>query len=417
MRSLQEIVDVPPEEELHPSQMETVGEIIDLIQRIQEETDNVDLSSRAKNVGIEFIKIAMGEIPLVGGGLGLMDGLYAMYDAGKSEKHTWADLEEYPILKRMKMHPDLVKHLDPVTLREIDSAYRDYLQTVGRKTQVSDIKDIDVFANSWILDDTNDNLSVELIREYVRRVLREKTNEYEWLPGSKKTFMLDKEGMEQSDKDNTEQYLKSMGLMESLLVETAKGLTDIRNGGWTVSIDDQGDAFEIGLYFGHPNDDDVQGVISATQYGDTGEAKCMGAYEVGWSSVEHRGWGPFLYDLAMEYATSKGTGLMSDRNNVSEDAANVWRYYMTNRGNVEQVQMDDWDDNLTPGDKSDNCDQALAYEKGLPGGTFWDSDNEETPWDPYGKEVLLKSPTTKMYRWKGMSKITALKKMGRWIKS
>ena len=64
---------------------------------------------------------------------------------------------------------------------------------------------------------------MDLLREYIRSVLAEVSNEYEWRPGSKKTFMLDQEGMEQSDKDNVEQYLKSMGLMETLLLEDPMG--------------------------------------------------------------------------------------------------------------------------------------------------------------------------------------------------
>ena len=199
-------------------------------------------------------------------------------------------------------------------------------------------------------------------------------------------------------------------IRESLLTEVARGLTDFRKRGYYVIVQDSGVAFQIELLDKH---DIVIGIISAERY-EGGGAPCMNAYEIGWSSVDEKGWGPLLYDLAMELATSKGSGIMSDRNNVSYKAQNVWRYYMANRGNVEPVQMDDWDDNLTPGDESDNCDQWRAYERGIKGGTFWDSENEETPWDPYGKEVLLKSPTTKMYRWKGMSKIDALKKMSRW---
>jgi hypothetical protein len=64
---------------------------------------------------------------------------------------------------------------------------------------------------------------MSLLREYIRRVLIEASNEYVWHPATKKKFMLDKEGMEQSDKDNVEQYLKSMGLMEALLKEDPMG--------------------------------------------------------------------------------------------------------------------------------------------------------------------------------------------------
>ena len=203
-------------------------------------------------------------------------------------------------------------------------------------------------------------------------------------------------------------------IRESLLTEAAFGLTDFRKRGYYVRVEDHGDSFAIKLYDSPQSDYGFPiGEISAEIYDQGGAETCMGAYMINWSQVDEKGWGPLLYDLAMELATSKGSGIMSDRNNVSYKAQNVWRYYMANRGNVEKVQMDDWDNNLTD-PKSDNCDQESAYERGIKGGTFWDKYNEETPWDPYGKEVLLKSPTTKMYRWKGMSKITALKKMGRW---
>ena len=51
------------------------------------------------------------------------------------------------------------------------------------------------------------------VRKYVRILLHE-TNEYGWSVSSKKNMLLDKEGMEQEDKDNQEEYLKSMALME-----------------------------------------------------------------------------------------------------------------------------------------------------------------------------------------------------------
>jgi len=70
------------------------------------------------------------------------------------------------------------------------------------------------------------------------------------------------------------------------------------------------------------------------------------------SSKSGDGYGPLLYDIAMEYATQNGLGLMSDRYIVSkgdEGAVNVWDYYMKHRvGNdVEAHQMDDLQNTLT----------------------------------------------------------------------
>ena len=173
-RLIREFEDVSPERERHPRELKTVGQVLDLIQRLQDETNKIDLRTRIANVGVEFAKVAMGEIPLVGGALGAADGLYAMYQAGLDDtKHSWDELEEYPILNRMDMHPTLARHLDPVTLRKIDDAYQKYLSTLSRETLISDITDIDDFTREWILDDTSDVLSVELVKEYVRRIINE----------------------------------------------------------------------------------------------------------------------------------------------------------------------------------------------------------------------------------------------------
>ena len=56
-------------------------------------------------------------------------------------------------------------------------------------------------AGPWKTDRTN---------EAVAKV----SNEYGWSAGDKKGFMLDDEGMEKSDKDNIERYLKALGIMK-----------------------------------------------------------------------------------------------------------------------------------------------------------------------------------------------------------
>jgi len=221
--------------------------------------------------------------------------------------------------------------------------------------------------------------------------------------------------------------------IRELLTEAAQGLTEFEKRGYYIAIEDSGDAFEIKLYDFDPEGSDpgtpqvtspggteskfpdkALGLISAAKFG-TGLGLCLDAFQITWSSVEESGWGPLLYDLAMELATNKGSGLISDRASVSYEANDVWEYYLANRGDVEPVQLDDMEDRLTPGDYDDNCEQTRHYETGIKGGTFWDEDNSETPWDPYGKDVLLKSPLTKMYRWKGSSNIAAIKSVGRWV--
>ena len=210
-----------------------------------------------------------------------------------------------------------------------------------------------------------------------------------------------------------EVYLRKY--IRELLVEAAFGVPEFKERGYTVSIEEDGDAFEIKLHdTWPPKAYSVVGMISAMKEASPDNGPCLGGYTVTWSSTDTPGWGPFLYDLAIEYATSKGSGLTPDRTEVSFKANKVWDYYLANRSDVEMIQMDDLSNRLTPGNKKDNCAMTLAYERGLESGTFWDEDNEETPWDPYGKDVLEQSPLSKMAVWKGAANIDSLKAIDRW---
>jgi hypothetical protein len=77
-----------------------------------------------------------------------------------------------------------------------------------------------------------------------------------------------------------------------------------------------------------------------------------------------------LYDLAMEYATKNGGGLVSDRQGVSEDAYMVWKRYMDERDDVEKVQLDDLINSLTPED-ADNCTQLSSIKWAEKNGGKW----------------------------------------------
>lgn len=101
------------------------------------------------------------------------------------------------------------------------------------------------------------------------------------------------------------------------------------------------------------------------------------------------GWGPLLYDTAMEYATQNGEGLMSDRFSVSDGekgAVHVWDYYLKHRvgRDVEAHQMDDNQNTLTPTD-ADNVLQAAAKMYATP----------EDEWMHHSlSKRYTKSPTT-----------------------
>jgi len=128
------------------------------------------------------------------------------------------------------------------------------------------------------------------------------------------------------------------------------------------------------------------------------DGPCSGALMIYASSATH-GWGPMLYDVAMELATIHGGGLMSDRASVSGAARKVWDYYAANRGDVTGIQMDDLENTLTP-EERDNCNQNVAtYSTGYPSANT-------TDW--------TKSPLSK--RWtKPPTTMTALEAAGKLV--
>ena len=93
---------------------------------------------------------------------------------------------------------------------------------------------------------------------------------------------------------------------------------------------------------------------------DTTFGPCRGGAYVTYAKAEG-GFGPLAYDVAIE-ATG---GLMSDRTEVSHEAMVVWDYYANNRPDVKVDQLDilkDYEEEqLTPNDKSDDCEQLPAH--------------------------------------------------------
>lgn len=97
------------------------------------------------------------------------------------------------------------------------------------------------------------------------------------------------------------------------------------------------------------------------------------------SAEAAKGWGPLLYEVALEFSTKNGKGLTSDRFLVSQDAKSVWDRYLSRSGSVKATQMDinkmtnrfvfgneDKIPQLTPDDKSDDCTQVISvfYDSG-----------------------------------------------------
>lgn len=125
------------------------------------------------------------------------------------------------------------------------------------------------------------------------------------------------------------------------------------------------------------------------------EFPCLNAMMIAFSAAE-KGWGPLLYDIAIELATLKGGGLVADRTVVSNLAYDVWDKYENTRSDVEFTQLDNEQDSFENGNQ-DDCLQYSAYKWAKRNSTTW-----------------LETPISKLYR-KEPTTIQSLKNSGKLI--
>mgnify|MGYP003644227785 FL=1 len=146
-----------------------------------------------------------------------------------------------------------------------------------------------------------------------------------------------------------------------------------KNGNHVQSLSPGLEKVENTLFFGGSLPEEFQhlsgiyGTIAMEKLSTWEDPDCDGAFIIV-NSVATSGYGPLLYDVAIEYASTIGSGLVSDRYNVSADAAKIWKKY-AKRGDVDQFQCDDENNTLTPID-SDNLEQHAARKTAPAGSNF-----------------------------------------------
>ena len=151
--------------------------------------------------------------------------------------------------------------------------------------------------------------------------------------------------------------------IRELLFEAAKGVEDLPENTY-VKIWKTGP--EININFSDANGNiyktPIKGVVTIQPVESNKWGNCSGAMNVKWASAES-GYGPLLYDVAIEYATLNGNGLMADRMAVSPEAVSVWQYYLDLRSDVTAYQLDNLEGELTPDNKDDDCSQDIVGVK------------------------------------------------------
>jgi GNAT superfamily N-acetyltransferase len=151
---------------------------------------------------------------------------------------------------------------------------------------------------------------------------------------------------------------------------------------------------------------------------EQGDGKCLDAWSIyGSQAKQNKGLGPLLYEIALEWASQNGGGLMADRSAVSDEALAVWDKYYRTRPEIKAKQLDvDLDrtdphydseeeygnievadlQQLTPDEPEDDCEQTSAVDDR---GDYWD-----------------KSPLSKMYFKDNTEIMDTLEREGRLIK-
>jgi len=162
-------------------------------------------------------------------------------------------------------------------------------------------------------------------------------------------------------------YLRSF-IRQVLLTESAKNIQDLGDKGYRIFVEQYIDQFIISYDLQSPSDDEDSeislGSITISRlskmYGGR-DGPGLGCWVVAGVDA-YSGWGPLLYDVAIELAGTEG--LAPDRASVSADAKLVWDYYLERRPDIKHRQLDDLNNTLTPS-PNDNAFQgsALRYNR------------------------------------------------------
>jgi hypothetical protein len=118
------------------------------------------------------------------------------------------------------------------------------------------------------------------------------------------------------------------GLMQGLYGNRSQQTDKKEKDFGKISITEDGNMLSVGYL----KNESRSGYVQAMKYKDN-------LWYVGLSKAT-KGYGPRLYDVAMEAVSEKGGMLTSDRSMVSSDAQKVWAYYFKNRGDVKKTPLE-----------------------------------------------------------------------------
>lgn len=162
------------------------------------------------------------------------------------------------------------------------------------------------------------------------------------------------------------------------LHERAGTVSDLRNASAELKIERSGD--EVSFLLTGWGKRLAKLLAHRPSTGHSGAWIVTGVFAVG-------GFGPLIYDIAIEWCTLNGGGLTSDRVSVSPEARNIWKYYAEKRPDVTSHQLDDDKNTLT----RTNADNA-----GMHAASVEDNEDAFASFDA-GKADWKKSPLSKRF--------------------
>jgi hypothetical protein len=153
---------------------------------------------------------------------------------------------------------------------------------------------------------------------------------------------------------------------QNVITESAKTVDELpKNVGIEITKGFLGDSFTIQFISLDDKELDFNGMVDVVKPTDKGD--CLGAYMISFSRAP-KGFGPLLYDIALEYAGKNG--IVPDRANVSDQALKIWNYYYNNRSDIEKKSLENTDCS-TESSKNLSIEQAkvlnsVYYKSGTP---------------------------------------------------
>ena len=171
-----------------------------------------------------------------------------------------------------------------------------------------------------------------------------------------------------------------------LLQEAAKGAQDILADKDNIIVMEESDN-HVKIVAGNKRTNDQYAYIGISKR----SKNCWGAWEVLISFANVDGWGPFVYDIAMEYTGT--AGLMADRTTVSKDAISIWNFYLEKRSDDVKPKQLDWINQpfITPSDVRDDCVQDKFMN------SYIMQDDEFDPSSKLDIDNYMNSSITKAY--------------------